>query len=154
SSAVRVGIALLFAGFCAAIMFGVPPNMDEYLPYQPLACRSFPGAGLHVFRDGCGLYDLRLPGGAWLPLRSYWYIGAASSAFYWPLYQIWPHYLSGRVLGVVSLLLVVVGASRLTGSGWALSLLVLGLFFPLAYQVIADTGPVGFQCVLVFWIPV
>jgi hypothetical protein len=136
-----------------AIVFWVPPNMDEYLAYQPIACHAYPEARNHTFREGCQNYDLEVLG-TWLPLRAYWYIGVASSAFYLPLFWVWPHYLSGRLMGLASLILAVAGASELTGSGFAISLIVIGMFFPMAYQTIADTGPVGFQCVLVFWIPI
>jgi hypothetical protein len=40
----------------------LPYNMDEFVHYHALGCATAPlGKGLPAFRDGCGLYDLRVP---------------------------------------------------------------------------------------------
>lgn len=135
----------------AIIVRAVPPNMDEYVHYHPLACAAFPLAELHTFRAGCdGRLDLA-PFGRWLPLRSYRYIGASTALWYLPLYELWPSRHGPRLLGVVSLLLAASGIARLARVPWRIAWLACALCVPLAFLLVVDTGPVGYQVACTAW---
>lgn len=75
--------------------------MDEFVHYHALGCATAPlGEGLPSFRDGCGLYDLRLPfTRTWLPLRSYYYIGSLPSAVFAPLWRLLGDPVAARLQG-------------------------------------------------------
>lgn len=79
----------------------LPYNMDEFVHYHALGCATAPlGEGLPSFRDGCGLYDLRLPfTRTWLPLRSYYYIGSLPSAVFAPLWRLLGDPVAARLQG-------------------------------------------------------
>ncbi|MGK5088879.1 hypothetical protein WDW86_15075 [Bdellovibrionota bacterium FG-2] len=145
-------VCALFVAFCLIIIHLTPPHMDEYLHYQPLACTLFPNAIYHQFREACGYYDLAIFG-HFLPIRSYGYTGSATALFYLPIFKAFPHYLSARYMGLGSLILFLIGVRLLTRLEWLLILATLGLNFPLAYQMINDTGPVGYSIVLMAWVP-
>jgi len=136
---------------CAIVVFFfnkyVPVNMDELIHYYPVICRYYPNNNYNIFRESCGLYDLKLS--FWdkaLPLRSFPYSGSWPVAYFLPIFFIWKSYLSIRLLGVGFLLaqaLIITKYFRLK-SFWPVFLGII-LFFPYSYQLIADTGPVGFQ---------
>jgi hypothetical protein len=144
-------LGLLFCVAISLLIFAVPPNMDEYLVYEPLACSTHPLAR-GMIGTACDWWKLTLFGYE-LRIRSYPYIGLSSSLFHAPLFFLIPHWVSARLLGLISLLLVLVGVQRLTRASYSTVLIVVGLCFPFAYQVLADTGPVGFHMVLFAWIP-
>ncbi|HEY8516061.1 MAG TPA: hypothetical protein VIS07_11155 [Candidatus Binatia bacterium] len=139
------------AAFVGAIVFAVPPNMDEYVHYHPIACAAFPLAALHDLRAGCdGRLDLALFG-HFLPLRAYRYAGASTALWYWPLYELFPSRHGPRLLGVVSLFLTSLGIARLARVPWRVAWLAGAFCVPLAFTMIVDTGPVGYQVVATVW---
>ena len=128
----------------------VPYNMDEFVHYQALACATLPQErGLPSFRDGCGLYDLRLPfTQAPLPLRSYLYLGSVPAVPFYPFWRAIGDPVAVRVQGAVFALVALVLASRLLAvrpSAVALA----GLVFPLLLVTfVVDEGPVGISAVV------
>jgi hypothetical protein len=128
----------------------VPYNMDEFVHYQALACATLPQErGLPSFRDGCSLYDLRLPlTQATLPLRSYLYLGSVPAVPFYPFWRAIGDPVAVRVQGAVFALVSLVLAARLLGvrpSAVALA----GLVFPLfLVTFVVDEGPVGISAVV------
>jgi hypothetical protein len=128
----------------------LPYNMDEFVHYHALGCATAPlGEDLPSFRDGCGLYDLRLPfTQTWLPLRSYYYIGSVPSAPFYPLWLLLDDPVAARVQGALFFFLSVLLATRLLGVS-PLLVLLAGLVFPVfAVTFLSDQGPVGLSIVL------
>ncbi len=150
----RLVVLALAAGsllVVALVVLAVPPNMDEYVHYHPIACAAFPLAEEHVFRAGCdGRLDLRVLG-AWLPLRSYRYAGSSTAAWYLPLYLLWPSRHGVRLLGVGSLVLLAAGVVRLVRLPWWVAWLLCASCLPVVFLLLFDTGPVGFQVALAAW---
>ena len=105
---------------------------------------AFPGNSISPHDDCTGFWDLRLLGGPFLvPLRVFWYCGTAPAFWYWPLYWVWPSYVSARWLGVLFLAAQAGILARVFHMRSWVIFVCLFLFFPYAYQNIADTGPVG-----------
>ncbi|MBF0344699.1 MAG: hypothetical protein HQL06_10770 [Nitrospirae bacterium] len=128
----------------------VPPNMDEYLQYHQLTCFFFPNAAENIFREGCnGYYDLKLFG-KFLPLRSFMYVGVTPSLFYLPMYLIWPYYLSARIMGILTLLIITYVIHKLAKTPLWLSGGIILFCFPVVFQSITDRGPVIYQMTLMF----
>lgn len=150
----RLVVLALAAGSLVAVVLlvvAVPPNMDEYVHYHPIACGAFPLAEEHVFRAGCdGRLDLRVLG-TWLPLRSYRYAGSSTAAWYLPLYLLWPSRHGVRLLGIGSLVLLATGLARLVRLPWSVAWLLCASCLPVVFLLVVDTGPVGFQVALAVW---
>ena len=128
----------------------VPYNMDEFVHYHALGCATAPlGKDLPSFRDGCGLYDLRVPfTRTWLPLRSYYYIGSFPSAVFFPFWLLLDDPVAARVQGAVFLVVFALLAARLLGVSPVLVVLA-GLVFPaFAVAFLVDQGPVGLSALL------
>jgi hypothetical protein len=146
-------LALLVACFCLFIVFRVPPHTDEYFQYGALACLKAQANPAWGFFWQCDhRHDLILFGHR-LPLRTWTYVGSGSSWYYYPWYKLWPNYLSARLMGCFSFSLFVFFFWRLFRYPLWFVLGGVGLCFPLAYQIIADTGPVGFQLVTFLAVP-
>ena len=128
----------------------LPYNMDEFVHYHALGCASAPlGQDLPSYRDGCGLYDLRLPfTRIWLPLRSYYYIGSFPAAVFFPFWLLVDDPVAARVQGALFFVAFVLLAARLVRVSPALVLLA-SLFFPVfLLAFVADQGPVGLSALL------
>jgi hypothetical protein len=128
----------------------LPYNMDEFVHYHALGCATAPlGRDLPSFRDGCGLFDLRVPfTQTWLPLRSYYYIGSFPAAVFAPLWLVLGDPVAARIHGALFALTFVLLAARLLGVSPALVLLA-GLAFPVfTLAFVVDEGPVGLSAVL------
>ena len=139
-TALALVIAIYMVGM---ILWAVPVHVDEAVQYHPLACSEYPNAQYHRLWNGCeGKSDLNLFG-LTLP-RAYPYIGALSSFLYWPFFTIYPAVVTQRLLGVVFLLGIVWAVRRLEPIDSLAVFVILGLSFPLVYQLVADTGPVRF----------
>jgi hypothetical protein len=143
-------------GFAALVLTAwispraIPFNMDEFVHYQALACATLPQErGLPSFRDGCSLYDLRLPFTATpLPLRSYLYIGSLPGAVFYPFWRAIPDPVSARVQGAVLAGLAVLLATRLLRVR-ASSVVLAAVVFPVfLVSFLVDEGPVGISAVL------
>ncbi|TSC57398.1 MAG: hypothetical protein Greene041662_958 [Candidatus Peregrinibacteria bacterium Greene0416_62] len=127
--------------------------MDEFLFYHVLACRFYPLNALNSFREACGSYDLNLLNTGWiLPLRSNAYVGSFPSLYYLPIFLLWRSPDSARLVGLLFLLAQAMILARLFYRKTAVLFGVLLLFFPYAYQHIADTGPISFQITSIFLI--
>jgi hypothetical protein len=155
----RSGFRLLAGALGTAVLVAVaafspraiPYNMDEFVHYHALGCATAPlGKDLPSFRDGCGLYDLRLPfTETWLPLRSYYYIGSLPSVPFYPFWLLLDDPVAARVEGALFFVIFVFLATRLLRVRPVLVLLG-GLLFPVFVMAfIADQGPVGLSVVLV-----
>ena len=128
----------------------IPFNMDEFVHYHALGCATAPEQrGLPVFRDGCGLYDLRLPFTTTpLPLRSYLYIGSVPAVPFYPFLRLFDDPVAARVQGAVFALVCGVLAARLLRVR-ASSVVAAGVLLPvLLVTFLVDEGPVGLSAVL------
>ena len=128
----------------------LPYNMDEFVHYHALGCATAPlGQDLPSFRDGCGLYDLRLPlTRLWLPLRSYYYIGSFPAAVFLPFWLLIDDPVAGRVQGALFFVGFVFLASRLVRVSPLLVLLASLIFPAFVLAFVVDQGPVGLSAVL------
>jgi hypothetical protein len=147
-TASSLGVALLAASWLSPHV--VPYNMDEFVHYHALACATAPlQRGLPVFRDGCGLYDLRPPlaTSAW-PLRSYLYIGSVPAVPFYPFWWLLDDPVSVRVQGAVFALVCLLLGSRLLRVRPS-SLATAAVLLPvLLVTFLVDEGPVGLSAVL------
>jgi hypothetical protein len=129
--------ALIVLGW---MLFCAPPNMDEFLPYHPIACTYYPAAHLQTFRESCFAYRTET---LWHTVyyRPYGYVGMLTAAIYYPLFRLWPQMASLYVLATFMSVAFYYGLTRLhhMSAGWVVVLLA---FFPITYQMIHDTGPV------------
>jgi hypothetical protein len=149
-----IGTGLLFAGVVSLLVFQVPPMMDEMQPYHLISCLFYPNAHYNTFLQPCdGSLDLTVLG-LKLPLRAFTYVGATSSLLYFPLFALVRNFHSARFLGALFILLALAGIRRLTRASPLTVLAVAGLSFPLAFQMMTNTGHVALQCALLVWVPV
>jgi hypothetical protein len=128
----------------------LPYNMDEFVHYHALGCATAPlSQDLPSFRDGCGLYDLRLPfTETWLPLRSYYYIGSLPAVPFYPLWLLLDDPVAARVQGALFLVAFVVLTARLLGTRPRFVLLACLVFPVFVVTFLVDQGPVGISIVL------
>jgi general stress protein CsbA len=128
----------------------IPYNMDEFVHYHALGCATAPlGRGLPAFRDGCGLYDLRLPLTTTpLPLRSYYYIGSLPVVPFYTLWRVFDDPVAARLQGALFLVLWTVLAARLLRVRWTAVALAALLFPSFATGFLVDEGPVGLPAIL------
>lgn len=136
-----------------AIIFIVPPNMDEYLPYHQIARFFYPNSVEHTFREPCDdSFDIKVFG-VKLPLRSYPYCGFSEGLRYLPFFLISRSYISARIMKLILILFMFYSIIRLTKipSIYVLALMLFNL--PLMFQMLIDTGPVAYQICLTALIP-
>ncbi len=137
----------------ALIICYIPLDMDVFLPFHPLACRLFPLAHLHSFRESCdGNLDLQLAGGLFWR-RAQWFQGMAYSIFYYPIYLLLPYWQSAYVLGAFWLLATIAVFARLIGVSLWIALMAMGINFLYAFNLLADICTVGLHTLTVFSIP-
>jgi hypothetical protein len=122
----------------------VPLNNDEAVHFQPIACKAFPNAQLHRFREACGVKDLNIFGFR-LPLRSYHYAGVSGSLAFIPFWWLIAAPIALRVSTGVLWLANSIVLSRLLMLPWALVMGVVMLSTPIFAQHLIDTGPVAWQ---------
>ena len=68
----------LFVLFSLWMVYGVPMNMDEALPYHALSCSGHPNSFWHIFRESCDhLYYITTPLGLTYS-SAYIYVGGVS----------------------------------------------------------------------------
>lgn len=127
------------------VVVRAPINMDEFSQYHPIICGHYEGNKLNIFREACGMYDLKIPGSdTFLPLRSYGYGGSLSSLLYYPFFLIWQSPYSARAIGFLFVLIQAYFLSKLLRFKFRNVLLGLVLFFPYVYQILIDTGIIQF----------
>jgi hypothetical protein len=144
----------LLAGALLTLAWSSPDwlayNMDEFVHYHALGCATAPlSRGLPTYRDGCGLYDLRLPFTTLrLPLRSYYYIGSLPAVVFVPFWALFDDPVAARVQGGVFFLAATVLAARLLRVRPGAAALA-GFAFPVyGFSFLADEGPVGLSILL------
>jgi hypothetical protein len=142
--------AVVAAGFLSPRV--VPYNMDEFVHYHALGCAAYPlSRTLNAYREECGQYALRPPfSSAFLPLRSYLYIGSLPVVPFYPFWAALRDPVAARVQGMVFLVVASLLAARLLGVSLPAVVLASAVFplYPFAFLV--DTGPVGISIVLLF----
>jgi len=147
-----IAVSAVITAFTLFLSQITPYHMDEVLVHHALACLRAPLNAENVFLEACGRYDLNvwipLFGSVRLPLRSFEYVGSIASLFYLPLYFIWDHPLSNRVLGMLALGVQAWALHRLFRVSWLLTTGLLLGFFPYAFQHFVDTGQLCLQTTL------
>ena len=144
---------LLFSALIIVYLITMSPiNMDEFVHYHAFDCWYYPGNQINNFREGCGIMDLSLFG-KFLPLRSYAYVGSGPGWIYAPIFWLFPHYYSARILGFIALLIMAYPISRVFEIRYSVIVLSLTLLFPVSFQFLMDTGPVSFQFAFAFIAP-
>jgi hypothetical protein len=151
----RGRVALLLAATALLLLALLSPrwlpyNMDEFVHYQPLGCGSAPASDrLSVYREGCRLYDLRLPFTTTpLPLRSYLYIGSLPVVVFYPFWKLLDDPVAVRLQGAVFFVLAIGLMARYlrTRPG---SVVLASLVYPLFLGCfLSDQGPVGLSVLL------
>lgn len=144
-----VAVALALAAALASPRL-VPYSMDEFVHYHALGCAAYPFARESKgFVEGCGAYDLRPPfTAAFLPLRSYLYIGSFPALPFYPFWRLFQDPVAARAQGAVFFLLATLLLARLARVE-ARRALLAALFFPLFFSAfLVDLGPVGLSVVL------
>ncbi|MEC5385807.1 hypothetical protein VVD49_08730 [Uliginosibacterium sp. H3] len=145
ANAARLGalVVLCAIGLIAWSMLIVPPNMDEFIPYMPIACGVHENAPRELVEWRCGQFPAQT---VWhyLYARPYQYVGMLSSAIYYPVFRAWPSIYSNYLLGLVFALAFYACLIKLhrLNTSWICALLC---FFPITFQMIHDTGPVRFS---------
>jgi len=147
---------------CAAIiLFGllysfyfiqnIPLERDEGLAFRQTACAH--NLYSKEFKDNCnGAFDLSILGIRELPLRAYYYLGFSQNFLFAPLYYLWPHYFSARILGVFFLFLLAMLIARWSGVAFWISFSLVAFSFPLLFFSLLDPG-LAVQCFLLLLIP-
>src|SRR6185295_8058236 len=151
----RGRVALLLAATALLLLALLSPrwlpyNMDEFVHYQPLGCGSAPASDrLSVYREGCRLYDLRLPFTTTpLTLRSYLYIGSLPVVVFYPFWKLLDDPVAVRLQGAVFFVLAIGLLARQlrTRPG---SVVLASLVYPLFLgSFLSDQGPVGLSVLL------
>jgi hypothetical protein len=152
NNASTIGLVIMLCAIALAgwIVFYVPPNMDEFLPYHSIACSLYDKAVFNQLLEGCNrnltetLWHVRY-------FRAYPYVGVFSSVIYYPFFRAWQSPYSHYLLGLVFIFAFYFGLVRLhrLERGWIFALLC---FFPFTFQIIHDTGPVRFSLVSFVWV--
>lgn len=132
----------------------VPPNMDIFLPYHPLACHYYPNAVYNIFDAPCsGVFDIKILGFIPWP-RAHDFQGFGGlSLLYFPLFLLFPYWQSAIVMGGLWLIATVWLFIRITGVNPWIALLAFGTNFFLVYNTLYDVGPIGLHLTLVYAIP-
>ena len=149
------GYGLLASVLVAALLIAgcLSPSMDVFGNYHAIACAWFPNAHFNNMGIPCdGRLDLVFPGGFHWP-RSYAYVGAADSLYYFPFYLLYPQPISAAIAGLVLLVASFFAAKKFFHCRYEpLLVIVFGNFYVL-YQFTYDAGVVGLQILAFFTIP-
>src|SRR5215475_11948491 len=137
--AIFVVASAVFAAAVVWMVYFVPPNMDEVIQFHRLACWSFDGSKYNTFRQSCDAYLSDFLGIKFH--RSYAYIGITSSLLYAPLYKLIPCIYSDYLMGLTGLIIFALLLANSLGLNWRSAIIPL-LYFPFAFLMIHDTGPV------------
>lgn len=140
-------LTILFNNILFFLVYLVPPNMDEFLPYHRIACEFYEFNSQNIFREKCTDHQSKFFGIEYF--RNYNYVGIFSSVIYTPFFYlsktIYSHYLFSIFLFLIfSFIFIRVFKLKL-------KLLIIPLiYFPLQFQVIHDTGPIKIS--IISWI--
>lgn len=148
----RVSTALLLvalAGYLVVLVWAFPIDMDELLPYHPIACSSASQA-LNIYTAPCGGYPTSLG-----PLefqRAFEYIGATPALILAPVLAT-THWAGWHLLaGVVVLVVTAVGIVASIRIPRRYALVVIA-WVPIALATIHDTGPIRYAMLAIAWTP-
>ena len=145
--AIATGIILYLA-----LIAALPWHMDEYIMFHRLACLDSIQP-FNNFEHSCFRPDLRFT----LPIglsyeRSFSYGGIASSLIQAPFQAIWDNLETPRIVGFFFLIASGFGISRSFRLGKTGTVLTC-LWFPIAYSLIHDGGPVRISFLALSWTP-
>lgn len=143
-------VLILLVGYLVALAALFPIDMDELLPYHPIAC-SFPAQALNDFTAACGEYPIRI--GPFEYQRSFEYIGALPSVILAPFFMI-ANWVGWHLLvGAIALVIAALGAIKSVNLPWTFTLAV-SAWIPISLAVIHDTGPIRYSLLVITWTPV
>lgn len=144
-SVALAGIFTLIAVTLIAFSF----DMDEFLPYHPIACDQVQQA-VSTFQGACNVLPTQFLG--WEYQRSFNYAGAVSGWMMTPVFALWHSWWAHAVFGLFTLLI----------AGWGIVrslqlaprfILVTFAFLPLLLPTVHDTGPIRLALVVIAWTP-
>jgi len=143
-------LILGIAGMLTVIAIGFPIDMDELLPYHPLACQAA-AQQVNTFTSACNSHPITF--GPFEYQQAFDYIGATSTWLMAPLFALanWTGW--HLVVGVAVLVLAMLGVLRslkLSLRWWPAAI----AFFPIAFETIHDTGPIRISLITLCWTPV
>ena len=142
-------LLLAVAAYLIVLTWAFPIDMDELLPYHPIACSSASQA-VNTYTAPCGGYPTNLG-----PLefqRAFEYIGATPALIMAPLLAT-THWAGWHLLaGVVVLVATAVGIAVSARIPRRYSLVVIA-WVPIALATIHDTGPVRYAMLAIVWTP-
>ena len=147
--------ALIAASSIAAYLAGttlLPWHMDEYIMFHRLACWDATQA-INSFEEGCLKPELfiQLPIGIGF-YRSFGYGGITSSLILAPFQYFWDSLATSQLVGIAFLIVSALGIQKsfkLNTTGFILSI----IWFPIAYSLIHDGGPVRISFFTASWSP-
>lgn len=145
-STVSMFVALLSTLLIAVL---IPWHMDEFIAYHALACWQ-PEQQMNAFRESCAAYPTQL--GPWEFQRSYSYVGIASSLVMAPFHALWSAPWVTYVVGALFLAATALGVIKSLDLAPRLVPIVI-VFFPLAFTVLHDGGPVRLSLLALAWTP-
>lgn len=145
-----LGVLLGSLALWAYMSLRIPFNDDEWVHFQPIACRLFPNGMLHrqPFREWCGAMDLVIAGTP-LPLRAYTYIGVSQALVFLPFWEIIQSPIALRICTGTLWLLNSFLLARLLVAPWTLVMSVAMLSTPIFSQHLIDTGPFSLQFTMI-----
>lgn len=143
-------VLILLAGYLLVLAVFFPIDMDELLPYHPIACSS-PAQALNDYTAACGGYPIQV--GPVEYQRSFEYIGALPSVILAPFFMI-SNWIGWHLLaGVVALGLAALGAVKSVKLPWAFALAIVA-WIPISLATVHDTGPIRYSLLVITWTPV
>ncbi len=137
----------------ALLLLFTPPNMDEFNHYHALACINYPNSWLHKYTESC---DERLGLSLFgiIPWqRSYGYVGITYSILYYPLFLIWPHWISTKVLDLLLMMPGIYAAIKLLNVRLSIAILAMCCTFPILFYTFHNYGQLALQFSLLYVIP-
>ncbi len=146
-------VAFAIILFAALIFFYVPPNMDIFQPFHPIACAEHPDSVLHSYMEPCdGSFDLKLFGALkWT--RASDYQGLAYSILYYPIYKLLPIWQSGVLMSVIWMTLGVYAFIKISKVSTLVASTIFGLNFFWVFNQLEDISPAAYQNSLLFVAP-
>ena len=145
--AVLLGAALV--AFLAVLAWAFPIDMDELLPYHPIACLA-DAQQLNTYTSACGSYPTSLG-----PIdfqRAFNYIGVMPALLMLPVFSLSPWVDWHLLAGIVALVVAAVGIAVSLGTRRAYALVAVA-WLPLALATIHDTGPIRLSLLALAWTP-
>jgi len=144
-------IAISIAGYLAAIVL-LPWQMDEYIMFHQLACWD-PTQAINTFEYSCFKPELLIK----LPIgisyyRSFAYGGITSSLIQSPFQHVWDSLWTNQLVGILFLALSALGIKKSFRLNTIGTLLIV-IWFPIAYSLIHDGGPVRMSFLAASWSP-